>query len=86
MLFRSLLVLIAVLVVGACGTNEPAGLEGFDTSTITIDELIVAVNNGLRGCDGHDSVTLTPTGIPTPTLTPIPTSMGSIPSRSGAVT
>ena len=45
MLFRSLLVLIAVLVVGACGTNEPAGLEGFDTSTITIDEreLYVAV-------------------------------------------
>lgn len=45
MLFRSLLLLIAVLVVGACGTDEPAGLEGFDTSTITIDEreLYVAV-------------------------------------------
>ncbi len=42
---RALLVLMAVVVLSACGSDEPVGLDGFGTSTIAIDgrELVVAV-------------------------------------------
>lgn len=42
---RVLLLLVAAFALVACGTDEPVGLDGFDTSTIEIDgrELEVAV-------------------------------------------
>lgn len=42
---RVLLMLVAALVLVSCGSDEPAGLDGFETSTISIDgnELAVAV-------------------------------------------
>ncbi len=47
MTFRSLLTLAVSLslLLAACGSGDPAGLEGFETRTITIDgrELAVAV-------------------------------------------
>ena len=45
MLIRFLLLLVAAFTLVACGTDEPVGLDGFDTSTIEIDgrELEVAV-------------------------------------------
>ena len=45
MQIRVLLLLMALAVVTACGSDEPVGLEGFETSTITVDdrELAVAV-------------------------------------------
>jgi uncharacterized membrane protein (UPF0127 family) len=45
MLIRVLLMLAVAVVIAGCGTDEPAGLEGFDTTTIAIDEreLTVAV-------------------------------------------
>ena len=46
-MFRSLLMytLAASLIVGACGSGDPYGLEGFGSTTITIDgrDLAVAV-------------------------------------------
>jgi uncharacterized membrane protein (UPF0127 family) len=45
MLIRLAIVLVAAALVAGCGSDEPAGLEGFETSTITVDdrELVVAV-------------------------------------------
>lgn len=45
MLTRGLLIFAVALVVAACGSDEPAGLEGFDTTAIAIDgrEFTVAV-------------------------------------------
>ena len=45
MQIRVLLLLMALAVMTACGSDEPVGLEGFETSTITVDdrELAVAV-------------------------------------------
>lgn len=46
MILRSLLLVVVLsLVVGACGSTDPAGLAGFDTTKIAIDgrELVVAV-------------------------------------------
>jgi uncharacterized membrane protein (UPF0127 family) len=45
MLVRVVIVLVAAFLVGGCGSDEPAGLEGFETSTVTVAgrELIVAV-------------------------------------------
>ncbi|MGB9357954.1 MAG: DUF192 domain-containing protein [Acidimicrobiia bacterium] len=42
---RTLLLLVAALLAASCVSDEPVGLEGFDTATITIDEreLTVAV-------------------------------------------
>jgi len=45
MLTRGLLIFAVAVVLGACGTDEPASIEGFDTTEITIDgrEFTVAV-------------------------------------------
>ena len=45
MLARVLLLLFLASLFAGCGSDEPAGLEGFETSAITIDgrELAVAV-------------------------------------------
>jgi uncharacterized membrane protein (UPF0127 family) len=45
MLIRALVLLAAAVLFAGCGSDEPAGLDGFETSTITVDgrELIVAV-------------------------------------------
>jgi uncharacterized membrane protein (UPF0127 family) len=45
-MLRSFLLVVALcLVITACGSGDPVGLEGFDSATITIDgrELVVAV-------------------------------------------
>ncbi len=45
-MLRSFLLVVALsLVVTACGSGDPVGLEGFDTATITVDgqELAVAI-------------------------------------------
>ena len=45
MLIRALVLLVVAVLFAGCGSDEPAGLDGFETSTITVDgrELIVAV-------------------------------------------
>ena len=45
MLIRASILLVVVVLLAGCGSDEPAGLEGFETSTVTIDgrELSVAV-------------------------------------------
>ncbi len=45
MTFRSLLMLAvsAALLLAACGSDDPVGLEGFDTVTITIDDQQLSV-------------------------------------------
>ena len=45
MLTRALILLVASAVFTGCASDEPAGLEGFETSTIMVDgrELTVAV-------------------------------------------
>jgi len=45
MLIRALILLVIAVVFAGCGSDEPAGLEGFETSTITVvgRELVVAV-------------------------------------------
>jgi len=45
MLIRVLVLLVVAALFAGCGPDEPAGLDGFETSTITVDgrELIVAV-------------------------------------------
>ena len=45
MQIRVLLLLIIAALLAGCGSDEPDGLEGFETSTITVGgrELIVAV-------------------------------------------
>lgn len=42
---RVLLLLVAALALASCGSDEPAGLDGFASSTVSIDghELVVAV-------------------------------------------
>jgi uncharacterized membrane protein (UPF0127 family) len=37
MLTRGLLIFAVAVVLAACGSDEPAGLEGFDTTAIAID-------------------------------------------------
>ena len=45
MLIRALVLLVLAALFAGCGPDEPAELDGFETSTITVDgrELIVAV-------------------------------------------
>ena len=45
MLIRALVLLVVAILFAGCGSDEPTGLDGFETSTITVDgrELIVAV-------------------------------------------
>jgi uncharacterized membrane protein (UPF0127 family) len=45
MLIRALILLVIAVMLAGCGSDEPVGLEGFATSTITVDdrELAVAV-------------------------------------------
>jgi hypothetical protein len=45
MLIRALFLVVLAALVAGCGSDEPAGLEGFETSTITVGnrELVVAV-------------------------------------------
>lgn len=45
MLIRALILLVIAVMLAGCGSDEPTGLEGFETSTITVDGrgLVVAV-------------------------------------------
>ena len=45
MRIRLLLLLIVAVLLAGCGSDDPEGLEGFETSTITLDgrQLVVAV-------------------------------------------
>ena len=45
MLIRVLLLMALAALVAGCGSDQPAGLEGFETSTITVGdrEMVVAV-------------------------------------------
>ena len=46
MLIRALILVGLMALVAGCGSDEPAGLEGFETSTITVDGRDVEVPNG----------------------------------------
>ena len=67
--------LVFALVVSLAGTaaGQCCGDCGGD-GQVTINDLIVAVNNALIGCDGAPTPTVTRTGTPTrrPTATPTP--------------
>ena len=43
MLIRALILVGLMALVAGCGSDEPAGLEGFETSTITVDGRGLAV-------------------------------------------
>ena len=43
MLVRALMVVVVSVLLGGCGSEAPAGLEGFETSTITVDGRGLAV-------------------------------------------
>jgi uncharacterized membrane protein (UPF0127 family) len=45
MLIRASILLVVAVLLAGCGSDEAAGLEGFETSTVTVDgrELSVAV-------------------------------------------